>query len=436
MHNNYPLSNLCDFEVMINSPLSNYEQNILLNLYQPIVGDKVISLYQTLNSLVSDGNFESDIQQHEIIIKLMHLRSIERFSDIRNKLEAIGLLDTFYKDNLYIYHLKKPLDGIDFFNNIELSTLLEYQLGEVAYSEIYCKFVMRKLDLDKFENITHTFNEIYDIEASDNIMLSQVKFSGKNNGIIVKDTQFDYKLFTILVSAQDLIKEEYFIEQEFIDAIYRYSFLYGLNVEEMKNAVLMSCDENRNIDLLEIGKNAKSVYNQKGKKLGVVPKTIIKKTTKTNNKLIDFLESTSPNGYVQAKTGTSLTGSEIEMFDQLLRDTNINIGVLNVLIGYVLEESNGNIPGYNYFLKIVNTWKRAKIISTQDAIEYINNPLKNSKKQNNAKTQKNTPNWYDEYISEVEKADKQSNNSSSEKLGKNDELEELRKFFNPSRKDQ
>ena len=48
----------------------------------------------------------------------MHLRSLDRFVEIRNKLEAIGLLETYYNDNLYIYLLKKPLDGIDFFNNV------------------------------------------------------------------------------------------------------------------------------------------------------------------------------------------------------------------------------------------------------------------------------------------------------------------------------
>ena len=59
------------------------------------------------------------------------------------------------------------------------------------------------------------------------------------------------------------------------------------------------------------------------------------------------------------------------MFDQLLRDTNISIGVLNVLIGYVLVELNGQIPNYNYFLKIINTWKRAKVVSTLDALQMM-----------------------------------------------------------------
>ena len=57
MNNRYPLSNLSDYEVMISSPLALYEQKILIKLYMPLVGDKAISLYQTLYSLVPDGSF-------------------------------------------------------------------------------------------------------------------------------------------------------------------------------------------------------------------------------------------------------------------------------------------------------------------------------------------------------------------------------------------
>lgn len=198
----------------------------------------------------------------------------------------------------------------------------------------------------------------------------------------------------------------------------------------MKDVVVLSCDENREVEYSEVAKNAKLIYNQKGKKLGVIPKTAVKKTTKTNNKLINFLEMASPNEFVKQKTGTVLTGSEIEMFDQLLRDTNINIGVLNVLIGYVLEELKGQIPGYNYFLKIINTWKRAKVNSTLDAIDYINH-VNRPKKHTQVKPEKSVPDWYEGYLDDVKK----KNQSTKAASILSPELEELNDFFNPDRKD-
>lgn len=433
MQNKYPISNLCDFEIMISCQLSDFDRKNILKLYMPIVGDKVISLYQTLYTFVKDTNYESDILQHEKIIKQMHLRSLDRFVEIRNKLEAIGLLETYYNDNLYIYLLKKPLDGIDFFNNIELSSLLEYQVGEQEYAKIYCEYAIRKLDINKFERITHSFDEIYNIEPYENIQIAQTIYSGKNNGIVINNKNFDFARFSILIGAHDVIKETYFIDQEFMDLIARYSFLYQLTEEEMKDAVIRSCDENKEVDYNQLAKAAKSIYNNRNKKVGVVPIVNIKKTTKTNDKLITFLETASPNDFVKQKTGTALTGSEIEMFDQLLRDTNIGIGTLNVLIGYVLVELNGQIPNYNYFLKIINTWKRAKVTSTLDALDYINNlnKSKDTKKTYRTKIQKNVPSWYEDYKKDtqntIEKS-KENNTTTSD-------LEELRKFFNPEKED-
>ncbi|MEI3504824.1 MAG: DnaD domain protein [Bacilli bacterium] len=146
-----------------------------------------------------------------------------------------------------------------------------------------------------------------------------------------------------------------------------------------------------------------------------------------------FLETASPNDFVKQKTGTALTGNEIEMFDQLLRDTNISIGVLNVLIGYVLVELNGQIPNYNYFLKIINTWKRAKVVSTLDALDYINNlnTTKKTKTSYRTKTQKSVPSWYQDYKNDL----KPKIETNEKAKTTNSDLEELRKFFNPEKED-
>lgn len=429
MNNNYPLSHLSDFEVMIVAPLSNYDQKILLQLYMPIVGDKVISLYQALYSLVAEGCNESNIEQHEKIVRLMHLRSIERFSDIRNKLEAIGLMDTYYSDNLYVYVMKKPLDGIAFFENVELATLLEYQIGYEAYFKTYCEFVMRKLDLSKFECINHPFDDVFELELSDRIFVSQQLFTGKNNGITLSDKAFDYAYFSVLLSAHDVIKPEVLTDQQFIDTITRYSFLYQLSPDEMKDVVILSCNEKKEVDLKEIAIYAKKAYEKKGKKLGVIPKKIIHPAAGENAKLIQFLESASPNEFVKQKTGIALTASEIDMFDQLLKDTGIGIGVLNVMIGYVLEGLEGQIPSYNYFLKIIHTWKRAKVKSTLDAIHYIQKKPTSSGYK--GKPTKGVPVWYEDYqkgILETKPVETLAPTTS--------QLDELDDFFNPNKKEE
>lgn len=423
MDNRYPISHLSDYEVMILAPLSSYEQKILKKLYMPITENKVISLYETLYSYVKEGMFESEINKHETIIKQMHLRSINKFCEIRNQLEAIGLLDVYYKDSLYIYYLKKPLLVEQFFNNAELSSLLEFQIGHDAYLALYTEMMMRKLDINKFENITHSFDEVYDIELSENIYIAQTSKENINNGIVITNKEFDFNQFSIFVSAHDILKSEYFTSDIFINTIKRYSFLFKLNEEEMKNAVIMSVDLNKEIDYDLLKKAVKKIYDERGKKLGVVPKTYAK-TSSVDNKLIRYLEITSPSDFVKNKSGTALTSNEIAMFDDLLRDTNIGLGVLNVLIGHILETLNGEIPNYNYFLKVINTWKRAQVKSTSDAINYISNAFK-PKRFNQTKNQKEVPSWYQEYVDELQEK------KSSKKQTSTNSLDDLKEFFKP-----
>lgn len=432
MNNHYPLSNHSDFEVMITSPLSSYEQKILLKLYMPLIGNKAVSLYQSLYSFVSESMYESEIEKHEKIVRMMHLRSIEKFQELSNKLQAIGLLDLFYKDGLYIYSLKKPLEPSDYFNNIELSTLLEYELGHEGYLNIYFEFMMRKLDINKFENITSSFNDVFDIELSDTIEVNLNKYNSKNNGIIINNKDFDYDQFMILTSTHDIIENAYFTDQEFIDIINRYSFLYHLNPEEMKNVVIMSCYENKKVSYQEIRFNAKKVYEEKNQRIGMIPKNIVKQTSTSNDKLIRYLEMASPNDFVKNKTGVELTSTEIEMFDRLLLETSINIGTLNVLIGYVLENLNGEIPSYNYFLKVINTWKRSGVKSTQDAIDQISGKTKTTNKKS-YKPKKDVPDWYQGYVDDINK--KNENNNTVKNTKESGDLEALKDFFNPTNKE-
>ncbi len=433
MNSSYPLANNSDYEVMITANLSTYDQKTLLTFYMPIIGNKVLLLYQTLYSLVKEGAFESDIAKHEHLVRLMHLKSIEKFYEMRIKLEAVRLLEVFYKDGFYVYLLQRPLTAQAFLENRELATLLEYQLGHDEYEKIYLETMMRKLDINKFNQITLAFDDVYQIEASDTIYLTN-NDPMVNNGIVITNKDFDFEQFMILTSAHEIIHNEYFSDQNFINTIKRYSFLYKLNPEEMKDVIILSCDENKKVNYDDIRINAKKMYEKKNQKLGLTTKNMIKPNASSNNKLIRYLESASPSDFVKNKTGVALISSEIDMFDRLLKDTNISLGVLNVLIGKVLdfENLNGEIPPYNYFLKIINTWKRAGVKTTVDAINYVSNKNKTSNSKNSPnKKQKGVPDWYDDYIKDLSQKTNQEQTSSND----DDDLEELKKYFRPDSKE-
>lgn len=202
--------------------------------------------------------------------------------------------------------------------------------------------------------------------------------------------------------------------------------------EEMKDVIILSIDEHKEVLFDEIPRNARKKYDEKGQKLGIISKTITKSSSSIDDKLIRYLEMASPNEFVKNKSGIALTSTEIDMFDRLLKDTNIGIGVLNVLIGYVLEveKLNGEIPSYNYFLKIINAWKRAAVKSTADAISYVSNKDKGQKNRRTNKIQKGVPDWYQEYLVKQNK-----DKTTIQNLVDDGDLEELKNFFNPNNKE-
>ena len=67
----------------------------------------------------------------------------------------------------------------------------------------------------------------------------------------------------------------------------------------------------------------------------------------------------------------------------------------NVAILYVLSEKNGEIPSFNYFKKVLNTWIRAGVNTTEEALNYINgNKTTGKGKKPSTKTVKPLPSWY------------------------------------------
>ena len=180
-------------------------------------------------------------------------------------------------------------------------------------------------------------------------------------------------------------------DENFLDLVKRYAFLYALSVEQLKDAVLLAVNVDKTINFEDFENQVKRIYDNRNQNVSFVPK---KEVVRSSDKLINLLNTISPNDLVKNKYQTELTSSEISMFDKLLKETNVSIGILNVCILYVLSEKNGEIPSFNYFKKIINTWIRAGITTTEEALNHINGKEPSKTKKGAPKTVKPLPSWY------------------------------------------
>ena len=95
-----------DSYIVINKSLLNDNDRLILTmLYQPIVGSMAISLYFTLWADLNKTQIMSNEYTHYHLMNAMSLK-LDDIVSSRKKLEAIGLLKTFYKIgeiNNYVY---------------------------------------------------------------------------------------------------------------------------------------------------------------------------------------------------------------------------------------------------------------------------------------------------------------------------------------------
>lgn len=418
---NYSVENTA-FTVMISDVLTDLDRKVLLNLYLPIIGDKALNIYYTFYTFINPLELESGMLSHSQILNTLRM-SNKSFVQERIKLEAVGLLETYYKDNVFIYNLKSVLLPYEFFNNKDLVWVLNQTIGKEELDKLAYEFLLRRIDQNGFENITAAFDEVFDVvENNDNASYNQLGFDNRNNGIVIDNKDFNFEHFILLVDALNIVNDELLNSTQFLDIISRYAFLYNLSVEQLKDAVVMSVNVDKSINFDELNMQVRRIFDNRNTNIVFVQK---KEVVKSSNKLINALNKMSPNDIVKNKYQVELTSTEIDMFDKLLRETNVSIGVLNVAVLYVVSEKNGEIPSYNYFLKVINTWKRAGITTTEEALNHINGVSENKTKGYSQKNKniKAKPDWY-----------KKEEEGKKESKGKEEELEnDILDFFKPKK---
>ena len=79
-----------------NGLLHDYDRKILTFLYQPLIGAGCMSLYMTLWAELEENRLWSESHSHHSLMNFMDM-NLKRIYEKRLKLEAIGLLKTFVK---------------------------------------------------------------------------------------------------------------------------------------------------------------------------------------------------------------------------------------------------------------------------------------------------------------------------------------------------
>lgn len=413
-----------DIVVMADETISSTARQWFETLYQPIIGLEAVSLYNQLQNLVKNNDLESNKIIYHDFINRLGIKE-ENFIISKDHLEAVGLLDSYKRDNLVIFLLKPPLKPTLFFDNILLANLLQNKIGKKEFNDLKVQFLVRRYDLNNFQKISKHFDDVYEIDYYDyDNEYDKWWHAIKKNYPKLSKNHFDFDTLISIIGPTDLIDQKTINSSDFYYFINSVSFQYGLTVEELVQAIRQSANINKTFDKELFMKAVSRIYDDKinGKKM--IIKSPLRK--EQNNELVKMLDTISHNDLVTNKFQKQLISSEINMFETLKEKHGFSNGFINVLIIYVLTNKNGTIPSLNYFLKVANDWYRQGIKTTQEALDHIENEDKVTKPQKLQKTYKKTtkePEWLKDHIEETKQKIEKNENSQAT-------LEELEDFFN------
>lgn len=401
-----------DTYIVINKTILNdYDRKLLITLYQPIIGYQAISFYFTLWSYLDKSELLSSEWTHHHLMTNMGI-SLSEIEEARRKLEAIGLLKTFLKEehvNTYLYELYSPLSAKEFLGNPILATSLYTTIGKLEFDKTVEYFKIPKLNLSSYTEITTNFNSVFKAGNNINVNVENVKDKNKVGMNIVPK----YELSAVLEMIPDELLNKRSITKDTKELILKLSFIYDFTEEMLVEIIRNSISEKHTIDKDALKKNSRKFYqfDHYGKLPSLIYRTqpeYLRKPVGDNSlraKAIYSFETTSPYDFLSSKyKDTAPSKSDLAIIEYLLIDFNFNPGVVNVLVDYVLKINNNKL--IKAFVEpIASQWKKSKIETVEDAMKIAEAEHKKRKNKNEKLGNKqiaSKPSWFKENLSSSE----------------------------------
>ena len=411
------------YEIRLASLVSNVDKDVIIELYQPLIGAISSIVYLTLVKQKRNESDE-DIYSLESLLNNMQL-PINSFTNARRNLEAVGLLKTYESVNndihRYIFELFAPKTPKEFFNDILFKGLLIQYVGEKEALRLANSYeINTNIDKDKFDDISASFVEIFNPDYDHISFTKNVgeNLATHNSKKIASDINID--IVFNLVEENSQIKKESLLE--YSNDIKQLATLFNLNEDNIASVIIHSYNETMKPHL-----NMKVAFN-KAKDKAYYPRLNNKEETKinyTNSEInsdtiiankIKLMEETGPAVFLEyLQNNTKVAPADLYVINSLI-NLNLPNGIINAIVDYTLTKKN-NILDKFFAEKIASGILREGITTTIDAMNYMKSL--NKKRKTTIGTNTNKRQYKKKEINNIEnntKIDNNNENISDEEL--------------------
>lgn len=407
------------YTVINRTILTDFERKTIITLYGPIIGANAIGLYFTLWQDLERTNGGVEKFNHHHIMSTLKL-GLQAVTEARSSLEAMGLVRSYFKEgeiNEYIYEIYSPLSPYEFFNHPIFNVVLYNNVGSVEYDRLVKYYKKQQTIPKEFVEITKSIDVNFKSISAANLPSEIDAPKTESIGPNIDEKYID---FDLLLSAlpKNSVSDRAF-NKKTRHLINSLAFVYDLDTLKMSELLRTVINENGIIDKDALRINARKYYQFNNS--GALP-TLIYRTQpehlknpvgdmSNRGKMLYIFENTSPYDFLRSKYhGGEPTSRDLSLLEYLAVDLELNPGVINVLIDYVLRINNNKLTKA-YVETIAGQWKRMNIQTADQAMKTAEKEHKKNKTKvftNNKKKEVQTPIWFNknqetEEISDEEK---------------------------------
>ncbi len=378
---------------------SSTDYQVLTILYQPIIGQGAFVLYLTLMNLMNRQDLVSEEFFHADLESMLGQR-IDDIEKNRFKLEAIGLLITFFGNDSFMYQLRLPLSARNFINDGILGEYLIAAVTKARFKKLLKIFKVKPSNKKQKFNISKSFNEVFlNLDSTENEYEGNLLSTKTRSFAKLTNSNFDWRIFN------DSIPKDIFDVEELTEAIKakieQLSYVYSLRELEMKEIFIKSLDNNNFVNIAALARNSRANYKKDPKDK---PNEEIDNRTPITDNIVDYFKTMNPKDVLEELGDGLVSSADLHHVERLIDEVGLNSGVVNVLLGYLVKTKGNNLPGYAYIEKVGMGWKRDNIETVEMALDYIKHLESARERQKYKKSSKPDakPDWLDEYLANFE----------------------------------
>lgn len=382
-------------KIQIQQIISHEELKVLTLLYQPLLGSIPYTLYLTLYTL---SNLETGISKEYMqkeLLNMLNIKSKEHINS-RNKLEALGLLVVFQDGDEYIYSLKPPMTAKEFLNDTIFGSYLQDQIGENQMKNLISEFRLSAIDLLKYENITKSFNEVYEVKHLELLNTgNHLRGSSKNNGTKIVNDKFQYDKFLELIPNR--LKRAHLFNPVVKSNIEKVAYIYQFTNEDMYEVYTNSSAKGELPSDEKLRLQANLYYQNV---YGAQKPEIIEKKESPDGQL-EQIEITDIIKMYSKRDNIAIDLDTVVAFAQR---NDADPDLLKYIVLRTIKLKEGFLPNYSYLEKVLNTFQNKGITTASEAITYFNQLESDydlNKPKSSKRTKKYETDWLDDYINSL-----------------------------------